>query len=294
MGKILISKLFIYSKPMLAVVFWGVSFIATKYALNELTPRAIIFMRLILAIFFLASYALLTKKSFSIDKKSFVRIFILALIAVFHLWIQVTGLRYTTASNTGWIIGTAPIFIALLGFIFFKERFALMQTIGVGIALFGLLLLISRGSFNSIEFITNKGDFLILSSAFTWGVYSVINKKISVDFSPLMTILFLFIMMAVLISPFTIEASFINSAVKLSMLGWISILFLGIFCSGAAYVIWAQSLKNMPASKVGVFLYFEPFITVIAAWAMLNETITFLMILSGLIITLGVVLVNKN
>lgn len=294
MGKAISGKHFSYWKPMLAVVFWGVSFIATKYALNELTPRAIILMRLILAIFFLASFALITKRSFSIDKKSFWGIFVLAMISVVHLWIQVTGLKYTSASNTGWIIGTAPIFIAILGFMFFKERFSLVQIIGVSIAAFGLLLLISKGDFGNIDFITNKGDILILSSAFTWGVYSIVNKKISLNYPPLMTILFLFLMMAVLISPFTVTNSFIRSVFNLSTLGWISILFLGIFCSGIAYVIWAQSLKDMQASKVGVFLYFEPFITVLAAWVMLNESITILMIASGLIITLGVILVNKN
>jgi len=294
MGKRLSNQLLNYWKPMLAVVFWGISFITTKHALIELNPREIILLRLILAIVFLSLFAVITNRSISIDKKNLMGIFILAAIAVFHLWIQVTGLKYTSASNTGWIIGTAPIFIVLLGIIFFKERFSIIQSIGVIIASFGVILLFSKGEFWKINFLTNQGDLLILSSAFTWGVYSVVNKKISLNFSPLMTILYLFILMAVMISPFTITASFLTSVQNLSPLVLFSILFLGIFCSGVAYVIWAQSLKNMSASKVGVFLYFEPFITVIAAWAMLNELITLLMIFSGLIITLGVVLVNKN
>ena len=83
--------------------------------LDELTPETIILMRLILAISLLLIIALLQKRDFSINLKSHGYILILALIAVFHLWIQVTGLKYTTASNTGWIKGTAPIFMALLG-----------------------------------------------------------------------------------------------------------------------------------------------------------------------------------
>ena len=288
------AKLLSYWKPLTAVVVWGVSFIATKIALEEIAPLTIIFLRLILAsilLFFLAVYS---KKSFAIDKRNHGGIFILALIAAFHLWIQVTGMQYTTAANTGWIIGTAPIFMAIVGFVAFKESLSPIRIFGILLAFFGLLMLISKSDLSSIDFLSNKGDFLILASAFTWSIYSAVNKKISLSYSPLLTILFLFVMMAIIISPFSINASAIRSVIALSAKGWLVILFLGIFCSGIAYVLWAQALKEMDSVKVGAFLYFEPFVTVFAAWLMLSEEITFMMILSGVIITVGVLLVNFN
>lgn len=279
---------------MLAVLFWGASFIATKYLLDELTPETIISMRLILAILFLLMIALFQKRDFSINLKSHTYILLLAIIAVFHLWIQVTGLKFTTASNTGWIIGTAPIFMALLGLFFFKEKLNALKVTGIIIATFGLLLLVGNGNPTNIDLIKNKGDLLVLSSAFTWGIYSMVNKKISLNYSPVMTILYLFIMMAIIIIPFTVTETAINSIIKLSCVGWISILFLGLLCSGVSYVIWAYALREMESAKVGAYLYFEPFVTVIAAWIFLNEDITLFMILSGLIITAGVYLVNKD
>ena len=283
-----------YLLIILAVIFWGSSFIATKVALKELSPETIISLRLIIASVFLLITAIVYKKDFSINLKSHGIIFILALIAVFHLMIQVTGLKYTTASNTGWIIGTAPIFMAILAAIFFKEKIGLLKISGIIIAMFGLLLLIGKGNITNVDLIENKGDLLVLASAFTWGVYSMVNKKISLSYSPLMTILYLFIMMAVIIIPFNLNAASVGSVVHLSLNGWISILFLGLFCSGIAYVIWAYSLRDLESAKVGAFLYFEPIVTVLAAWILLSESITFLMILSGVIITLGVVLVNKE
>ena len=59
-------------------------------------------------------------------------------------------------------------------------------------------------------------------------------------------------------------------------------------------MIWAYALREMESAKVGAYLYFEPFVTVIAAWILLKEDITLFMILSGLIITAGVYLVNKD
>ena len=251
-------------------------------------------MRLILAIPLLLVIALIQKKDFTINLKSHGYIFILAVIAVFHLWIQVTGMKFTTASNTGWIIGTAPIFMALLGLIFFKEKLNFIKITGIIVATFGLLLLVGKGNPANIDFIKNKGDLLVLSSAFTWGIYSMVNKKISLNYSPVMTIFYLFVMMAIIIIPITLNESTIKAVLNLSGIGWIAILFLGLLCSGVSYVIWAYALREMESAKVGVYLYFEPFVTVIAAWIFLKEDITLLMILSGLIITAGVFLVNKE
>lgn len=279
-------------KPISAVVIWGTSFIATKIALDELAPLTIIFLRLILASLFLAVLAVYSNKKLEMNWKNHGGIFILALIASFHLWIQVTGMQYTTAANTGWIIGTAPIFMAIVGFAAFKESLSPIRIFGILLAFFGLLMLISKGNLSSVDLLSSKGDFLILASAFTWSIYSAVNKKISLNYSPLLTILFLFLMMAVIILPFTVNAKAIESVAILSERGWLVILFLGIFCSGVGYVLWAQALKEMDSVTVGAFLYFEPFVTVFAAWIFLNEEITFVMILSGLIITLGVLLVN--
>lgn len=262
--------------------------------LDELTPETIISLRLILAVTLLLIIALIQKRDFSINLKSHSCIFLLAIIAVFHLWIQVTGMKYTTASNTGWIIGTAPIFMALLGLAFFKEKLNTLKVTGIVIATIGLLLLVGKGNPTNIDLIKNRGDLLILSSSFTWGIYSMVNKKISLNYSPVMTILYLFIMMAIIIIPFTINETSINSVINLSSIGWIAILFLGLLCSGVAYVIWAYALREMESAKVGAYLYFEPFVTVIAAWVLLKEDITLFMILSGLIITFGVFLVNKD
>jgi drug/metabolite transporter (DMT)-like permease len=287
-------KALLYLKILLAVIFWGTSFVATKTVLYEIKPLTVIILRLIFAIILLTTIAFYTRRSFSINLKNHGWIFILALIAVFHLGIQVTGLQYTTASNTGWIIGTAPVFMAILGFMIYKEKITLLQFGGILIAVLGLLLLIGKGDILNIGLIKNKGDLLVLGSAFTWGVYSMVNKKISLSYSPLMTILYLFIMMAIIIIPLNLNTETIQSVINLSSIGWIAVIFLGLFCSGVAYVIWAQALRDMESAKVGAFLYLEPLVTVIAAWFFLNEVITLMMIISGILITVGVIFVNRE
>lgn len=245
-----------------------------------------------MAVIFLSFVAKYKKQDFSLSLKKHLGILLLAGVAVFHLWIQVTGLQYTSASNTGWIIGITPVFMALLGFIFFKETLTVIKIAGIIIAFTGLLLLIGKGDLANISLISNKGDLLVLGSAFTWSVYSIVNKRISLSYSPLMTILYLFLIMFVILSPFTISSGMIRAIFNLSFISWLWIFFLGILCSGVAYVLWAQALTELDSARVGAFLYFEPFVTAYTAWLILDESITFLTILSGLIITGGVILVN--
>lgn len=283
-----------YWKPLFAVTVWGLSFIATKNALVEVKPEVIVFIRQILGILFLAAILLKQKRKFSINLRKQKWIFVLAGIACFHLWIQVTGLQWTTAAHTGWIIGTTPVFMVILGIIFFKEKISAMQTLGILISFLGLIVLVSKGDLTSIDFIKNKGDVLIIASSITWSIYSMVNKKVTFTLSPVLTTFYLFLIVAVIIAPFTINQKNISDVLRLSASGWGSILFLGIFCSGIAYTLWAQTLNEMSASRVGVFLYVEPFVTFFGAWLLLNEQITVLTLLSGLIIIAGVVLVNRK
>jgi RarD protein len=281
-------------KPLVPVALWGASFVATKQLLDELSPLTLIYMRLLLGVFIISLVALKRKRSFSINAPDAKGIFILALVACFHLWIQVTGLQYTSASNTGWIIGITPVFMVILGLIFFKEKMSILQTSGIFISFAGLLLLVSKGDISSIDFVSNKGDMMILMSAFTWSVYSLVGKKVTLNYPPMITIFYVFLTMIILFSPFTIRVTNLEQVIQLSIVGWGALAFLGILCSGLAYVLWAEAMNEMPASKVGAFLYLEPFVTVFVAWILLKEEITLLMLLSGLVILGGVIMVNTK
>lgn len=288
------SPIIKFWKPLFAVLVWGLSFIATKSALTEVKPEVIVFLRQLLGILFLAAVLLKRKRKFSINIREQKWIFALAAIACFHLWIQVTGLQWTTASHTGWIIGITPVFMVILGIIFFKEKISSLQKLGILVAFLGLVILVSKGDLTSLDFIKNKGDVLIISSSVTWSIYSIVNKKVTFTLSPVLTTFYLFLIVAVIIAPFTINQNNISDIFRLSISGWGSILFLGIFCSGIAYTLWAQALNEMSASRVGAFLYIEPFVTFFGAWLLLNEQITLLTLLSGLIIIGGVILVNRK
>ena len=74
--------------------------------------------------------------------------------------------------------------------------------------------------------------------------------------------------------------------------GWLSVGFLGVFCSGLAYIFWYDALKALPAAQAGAFLYLEPFVTVIVAALILGEPLLGISLLGGAAILLGVWIVK--
>jgi drug/metabolite transporter (DMT)-like permease len=80
---------------------------------------------------------------------------------------------------------------------------------------------------------------------------------------------------------------------RLTRDGWLGVAFLGIFCSGLAYIAWYDALQALTTASTGAFLYIEPLIAMMVAFFVLGEPITFASLVGGGIILFGVWLVNK-
>jgi drug/metabolite transporter (DMT)-like permease len=79
----------------------------------------------------------------------------------------------------------------------------------------------------------------------------------------------------------------------LTLKGWLGVGFLGVFCSGLAYIAWYDALQVLPAAQTGAFLYIEPLVAVVVAFFVLGEQTSPASLLGGGIILFGVWLVNR-
>ena len=85
-----------------------------------------------------------------------------------------------------------------------------------------------------------------------------------------------------------------NILFHLSPAGWMGILFLGVFCSGLAYLFWYSALQKKDSGVVGIYLYLEPLVTLIGACFLLSEEIQWITLVGGGMILLGVYLATKK
>jgi drug/metabolite transporter (DMT)-like permease len=278
---------------IIAVWLWGVSFVATKLCLDYLTPAEIIAVRFVLALPFLYIISWQRRLSYGFIRGKWILLVSCGIIIAAHLSVQVEGMKTTTATNTVWLMATIPIFIAVLAIIFLREKLYLLQIGGIAIATFGVILLISRGELNSLDHLKSYGDWLILISCVTWAIYTVLVRKLSSS-APLAVNNVVLTIAAVIIVPYVLFTSGFKPYMNLPPKIIIALVFLGIFCMSLAYWFWNEALQRKPAAKVGAYIYLEPLSTMAVAPFVLNESITVFHILGGLLVILGVWLVEKK
>jgi drug/metabolite transporter (DMT)-like permease len=284
-------------KAAFAVTVWGASFVATKIALRELSPVALVWARFAMGIVVLGLFVGVRRQFRPVAGSDLGTFLLLGFLGItLHQWLQSNALVTSQATTTGWIIATTPLFTALLGWIFLRERLGRAGLAGILIAAFGVLLVVARGDPGAIAVgrLGAPGDVLILVSCANWAIFSVLSRR-GLKRHPAALMMFYVMVLGWILTTalFGIESGF-RGIGPLSGTGLMALLFLGVFCSGVAYVFWYDALERIPASRVGALLYLEPLVTVaVAAW-LLGETIRLGTMIGGAIILFGVWLVNRR
>jgi drug/metabolite transporter (DMT)-like permease len=283
---------------LLAIIFWGFSFIATKVALKEVNPFTLLTLRFGIGGLLLLLVQLQKDRRFfkAFSSTDWLFIIFLAVVGISgHTLLQAFGLLYTTAINTGWIVAIIPIFITIAARFYLREAITLRKIGGIVLGFLGIFLVISKGVFSSsiFRFDSTFGDFLVLISALTWTAFTVGGRGFLSRFSPLAAITPIMIVGSFITFPFTWLKWESNMLFHLSLSVWISILFLGIFCSGLAYLFWYSALEKKDSSIIGMYLYLEPLVTLIGASFLLHEEVQWITLVGGCMILLGVYLATR-
>jgi len=296
-GKTMTKKLLPFLEALFTVIVWGASFIATKIAVGQISPIAVVFIRFAMGIPILL-FAVILRKQFAFPKGNEWGYFaLLGFLGIsFHQWLQSNGLQTAQATTTAWIVSTSPAFIAILGWMVLKEKLNLLQSSGIVLAMIGVLAVVSKGDLSTLvggKFGTT-GDFLILISSVNWAVFSILSRR-GLKNHPSTRMTFWVMTIGWLI---TAAAFFANKSYTeiplLDTRGWMAMIFLGIFTTGLAYIAWFDALAQLPAAQTGAFLFVEPLTSMIVATVILNEQITLVSILGGAVILVGIWLVNRQ
>lgn len=271
----------------IAIVFWGISFVATKAALNEVSPVTLIFVR-----FAIAAVVLLAIVRELPPRRAWGSLALMGFVGVFvHQMLQAYALTLTSATNTGWLIGVTPIWSAVLSAIFLRERFGAWKIAGLAGGFFGALLVVTRGDF-SPQVLGNPstlGDLLILISTINWSIYSVLGHRTIRELGPRRATSGAMLFGALMLAPFFVAQRGWSEVPNLGTIGWSAVLFLALGCSALGYLFWYGALERIEVSRVAALLYAEPLVTFVAAALLLGERVSPIVIIGGAIVILSVV-----
>ena len=280
----------------LAVVFWGLSFVATKAALRELSPVTLITTRFGLGVALLLALLRARQVPLLPPREAWRALALMGFVGVFvHQLLQSFALTMTGAINAGWLIGLTPLWSAALAAWLLRERFPPAKVAGLALGFAGAALVVTGGRLGAARLAlpATKGDLLILASTLNWAVYTVLGhpvlKRLGATRATAGALLFGWLMLLPL---FLARAGWREYA-HLSGPGWGAVLFLGIACSGLGYLFWYGALEKVPASAVSALLYLEPRVTLGAGVVLLGETVHATTVAGGVMVLAGVFLVER-
>jgi len=291
------SKLLSAVEATGAVVIWGASFVATKYALRFASPDVVVWLRFALGVVVLGAAVWLRRQFVPVNRKDTAYFILVGFIGIaLHQWLQSNGMVTSQATTTAWIVASIPAVSALIGWLALKERLTVIQLMGVLVAAVGVLVVITRGDLRQLAQgrFGAPGDFLILLSSPNWAIFSVLSRYGLRKYPATLMMFYVMLWGWLLYLPLFLASDGLQALPRLALPAWGTLAFLGFFSSGLAYIFWYDALQVFSAGQTNTFVYLEPLVTVIVAALWLNEKPGWAVGLGGCLILAGVWLVNHR
>ena len=284
--------------PIITGILFGGSFIAAKYALEDLGPLSATLLRYGVALLFLWLLLPWQKKdAIRIKRNDLPQMFLLGLfgIAGYHYFFF-TSLNFTDVANTAIINASSPMLTALAAAFFVGETLKKINYIGVLFAFAGVLLLITKGQLAILLGLNfNPGDLLMLCAVLCWVVYALLIKNIANRYSAFTTAFYAtFMGVFMLAVPAILEGLFSQLSTISSKAIW-GVLYMGTGASGLAFILYNKSIAEIGATKTsGVVYSLVPLVAAVLAWLFFSDPLTPVLLISAALIIVGLMLLLKN
>ncbi|KMM62806.1 multidrug transporter [Bacillus glycinifermentans] len=272
---------------VLTILIWGTTFVSTKVLLEDFSPMEILFYRFLLGLIVLLIVDPRVLNVQSLRQEILFAGAGLCGVTLYFL-LENIALTYTYASNVGMIVSVIPMITAVLAhFLLDGEKLKPHFFIGFAAAFTGFLLISFNG--NVVLKLNPFGDLLAAASAFVWGIYAILMKKISVFRHHTIQCtqrIFLYGLIFMIPALFMFDFRFTLSPFA-SSVNLLNILFLGAGASALCFVTWNWSVGVLGAVKTSAYIYMVPVITIAASIIILHEQLTWIALVGGALTLTG-------
>jgi len=280
----------------LMIVVWALAFPFIKISLEELSFINLTIMRFFVVCVAVSVILLVRPEAFSkLHKKDIIPIFLLGFIGVmvYHFGLNY-GEQLVSPGAASLIIATIPVFILILAAIFLKEKIQNIKLLGIIVALCGVIIISIWGKKDiSLEIEYLYAALAVLVAAIVGAFYTIAGKKLLRRYNALSLTVYAMLLGSLGLIPF-IRISLFEQVSQMSLTTWSAILFLGLFSTVIGYLLWYYALEIKTASEISVYLYAIPVVATIASYFLLGDKITYMFILGGILVIMGLILVNKK
>lgn len=281
---------------LIVVVAWGVSFLSTKVLLVDggFSPVEVFVYRFCFAYFLLLIF---TYRNILANTYKDELLFLVCGMCAgsFYFIAENMALEHTTTGNVSLLVSISPIFTTVLMAIIYKFVPKPNVIIGSIIAFAGVACIIFSSG-EGFE-INPLGDLIALSASLSWAVYTIVVKRLTPIYTSLFITRKLFFYGVITAIPLLfIQPQPLRLGLLFDLqqpIFLFNFLFLGIFCSAFAYLVWNEVMKKLGPIKSNNYLYVQPLVTMIAGYFILEEKILILGYIGCILIIGGIILSEK-
>ena len=275
------------------IVIWAFNITVTKYVLTHgFRPLAYGSIRYGAAAILAAAVALALERSLRVGGRRC--LLLIGAASVFLLVNQfsfVYALKLGSATTVALILGTTPIFAAIVSSLIGLERltgrFWLATAIG-----FGGVALVALGSGGNLSSDLG-GDLLAIALSISWALYSVTIAPLMRSYSPYRISAVVLLVMSV---PFLLASSPQLAEQDYSSLGWLvwaGLAFAIVGPLALTNVLWFTVIARVGPSRATLFANIQPFVAAVFAYLILSEHLHVLQVIGGFTILAGILLERR-
>src|SRR4029077_1372008 len=272
------------------VLIWAFNVTVTRYVLTHgFQPLAYGALRYAAAALLAVSVTLFLERSLSVGGRR--SLFLIALAAGFLLINQVSfvyALKLSSATTVGQIMGTTPIFTAIVASLVGLERLTPQFWIATAVGFAGVAL-VALGSGGGIS--SGLGGVLLaLALSASWGCYSVLITPLMRRYSPYRISA---VVLCVMCVPFVALSSpqiASQDYSSLSPLIWACLAFAVVGPLFLTNLLWFTAVHRVGPARATLFANVQPFVAAVFAFLILSEHLHWLEVVGGFTILAGIVL----
>lgn len=283
----------LYLEAALATAVWGASYPFTKHLMSEVSPLTIVVSRAVAGVLLLAAFggARLAFKDLSFD--TLWKLLVLSLLGVSgQQYLQAYALKYTMASNAGWLICTIPILVAALAAVL-GERIGFFKLAAFALGTAGTLLVVfGRSGTSAFVLPSTGGDLIFLASCVEWTLYVFCAQRWLKDWPQAKVTAATMLMALLSVLPFWLLSGGPADYAAVSPRGWAGLAYLGVLSSAVGYLFWNNAVEGLGGVKASYFIYLQPFSAMLASYLLLGEKAAPVAFIGGVLILAGVYLVG--
>lgn len=276
-------------------IFWGTNMALVKIGAREISPIFMAGLRSAIAGICLLVWIMLKKIDLFPSRIIMLHGMVTGLLFGTEFALLFVSVKYTDVSRIYVLLYSAP-FSAAIGAHFFlsEDRLNLFKTLGLCLAFIGITSLFMP-KMGAINLSTLPGDLMALGGGILWGLTTVYIKKYLSDTALPLQILFYQLIFS---APFLLLAGLIfeNPLISgFSPITAFSLFFQSIIIAFLSYLIWFEMVNRYPVSLLHAFSFFTPvFGVIISGVFIMGETIGLMVILALILVSLGMVLINRE